>query len=416
VHGATWQYDGSATGTKKISYGTCFVVVGIIIHLPFLARPVCLPVLARLHVKDGPGKVAIAAALISLLAAAFPERRLDVVADAAYHGKPLAALPATVTWTCRIPRNAALYDLPPAATGKRGRPRTKGGRLGQVADLAATRSWKIHTLRLYDNQRTVRISELTCLWHGSFGSRPVRVIWIRHLESGKVFDLALVTTDLVTPAEQLVIRYSWRWSIEQAFLESRHLLGVGQARSRTRDAVMRTLPLGLVAYSLVIVWYAQHGHNEQVVADQRRRAPWYTSKTQPSFDDMLAQLRRTIIASRFSATRPDQPDPTSRKSPETSWPGLTQSHNGQTRVVREGIGKDQGCLHAAPLKPRPSHTQHPPRHHPQPRRTQPPVTKESDKSPLRRSPGRVPYSHQAQTSHSRWPPMPTSMGVLPSAR
>jgi hypothetical protein len=54
------------------------------------------------------------------------------------------------------------------------------------------------------------------------------VIWIRHLESGKVFDLALVTTDLVTPAEQLVIRYSWRWSIEQAFLESRHLLGSGR--------------------------------------------------------------------------------------------------------------------------------------------------------------------------------------------
>jgi hypothetical protein len=36
VHGVFWQYDGSATGTKKTSRGTCFVVVGIIVHLPFL--------------------------------------------------------------------------------------------------------------------------------------------------------------------------------------------------------------------------------------------------------------------------------------------------------------------------------------------------------------------------------------------
>jgi hypothetical protein len=103
---------------------------------------------------------------------------------------------------------------------------------------------------LYDKEQLVRVSELTCLWYGS--------------------------------AELLVIRYSWRWSIEQAFLESRHLLGVGQARNRTSAAVSRTLPLGLIAYSLVIVWYARHGHTTtDVVAEHRRRAPWYRTKAQP---------------------------------------------------------------------------------------------------------------------------------------
>jgi hypothetical protein len=72
----------------------------------------------------------------------------------------------------------------------------------------------------------------------------VRVIWVRHLDSAKTYDLALVTTDFDTPAAQLVIRYCWRWSIEQAFLEARHILGVGQARSRTPAAVARTLPSG----------------------------------------------------------------------------------------------------------------------------------------------------------------------------
>ncbi|MBF8193702.1 hypothetical protein ITP53_50105 [Nonomuraea sp. K274] len=75
--------------------------------------------------------------------------------DAAYHGKPLHTLPKAVSWTCRIPRNAVLYELPPTPVAKqRGRPRTKGERLGQVAELAATRSWKIHRLRLYDKQRS----------------------------------------------------------------------------------------------------------------------------------------------------------------------------------------------------------------------------------------------------------------------
>src|SRR5438874_3299816 len=50
VAGAGWQHDGAAKGPRanKISWGTCFVVAGILVELPFAARPVCLPVLAQL--------------------------------------------------------------------------------------------------------------------------------------------------------------------------------------------------------------------------------------------------------------------------------------------------------------------------------------------------------------------------------
>jgi hypothetical protein len=103
-------------------------------------------------------------------------------------------------------------------------------------------------------------------------------------------------------------------------LEARHILGVGQARSRTPTAVTRTLPLGLIAYSLVIVWYARHAHHTtDVVAEHRRRSPWYRTKRQPSFDDMLVLLRRTIIASRFLALRTAQPDPTKISDDELTW-------------------------------------------------------------------------------------------------
>jgi hypothetical protein len=51
--------------------------------------------------------------------------------------------------------------------------------------------------------------------------------------------------------------------------------------------------------SLTIVWYALHGHHPDDVAEHRARAPWYQTKTNPSFADMLAKLRRTIIAAQY---------------------------------------------------------------------------------------------------------------------
>ena len=130
MHGAGWQHDGSSPAKDKLSYGNCFVVAAILVRLPFCSREIGLPVLARLHLPGkgaGPSKVETAAALVRLLALAFPGRMVHIVADAAYHGPALRTLPENVTWTCRIPRNAVLYDLAPPRTGKRGRPRTKGG-------------------------------------------------------------------------------------------------------------------------------------------------------------------------------------------------------------------------------------------------------------------------------------------------
>jgi SRSO17 transposase len=56
--------------------------------------------------------------------------------------------------------------------------------------------------------------------------------------------LPLVTTDLESTAEDLVARNAARWGIEQAFADARQILGVGQARNRTRRAVERTVPFG----------------------------------------------------------------------------------------------------------------------------------------------------------------------------
>ena len=98
VHGAGWQHDGSSPAKDKLSYGNCFVVAAILVRLPFCSREIGLPVLARLHLPGkgaGPSKVETAAALVRLLALAFPGRMVHIVADAAYHGPALRTLPET---------------------------------------------------------------------------------------------------------------------------------------------------------------------------------------------------------------------------------------------------------------------------------------------------------------------------------
>jgi hypothetical protein len=68
--------------------------------------------------------------------------------------------------------------------------------------------------------------------------------------------------------------------------------------------VQRTVPFGLFCHSILIVWYALHGHNQQDATQRRTSAPWYKTKTEPSTLDMLAKLRRQIIAARFMPTSP----------------------------------------------------------------------------------------------------------------
>ena len=312
VHGAGWQHDGSARNKQKLSFGNCFVTAGIVVVLPFCSRTWCLPVLARLHLpgKDaGPSKTTVARDLVTILAAAFPGRVVHVVADAAYHGPALRDLPASVTWTCRLPKTAVLYALAPPRTGKRGRPRTKGGRLGTPADLARTAQWTTCQVPSYHGRTDIKhTAAIRCLWYGSFRTREVTVVLSRDEHTTSGYSLALVTTDLATAQDPaaIVARYVMRWSIEVSYNDSRNVLGAGEARNRSRKAVERTVPFALLVHTLIVCWYARHGYDPAGIDARRAEQPWYTEKAEPAFEDMTVKLRRTLIAARFSAPNPAQ--------------------------------------------------------------------------------------------------------------
>ena len=310
VWAASWFHDGSAPGPAKTGYGNTWVIAAVVVRLPALRRPVAVPVLAKLVIKDtcSASRLWLARRMTQILAEALPGRRIHVVADSAYAGGELKKLPAGVTWTTRLRKDAALHGLPPARTGRRGRPRTKGNRLPVLATLAATTAFTEVTVTRYGKTAAISVAALTCLWPSVFGTRPVTIVLIRDRCTGG-YDLALVTTDTAATAAQLIERYASRWSIEVTIEDARQVFGAGQARNRTARAVERTIPFQLACQAIATCWYATAGHHPADVAEHRARAPWYASKSQPSTADMTAKLRRVIIAARYKASRPDQPTP-----------------------------------------------------------------------------------------------------------
>ena len=251
VVGAFRTHDGSAQDPNALSRGNRWIIIGIVVTVPFCSHPVCLPVLLRLWRGKGTASpVQLARELISILAQAFPDRLVHAVGDAAYHGKALL-VPAT-TITTRLPANAALYALAPPRTGKRGRPRSKGARLGRPVDLAATAQWRRATITRYGRSVIVEIADIPSIWYGAFGNTPGRTVLIRDPGDDRV--LAVFTTDTDSCTDAVVERYAHRWPIETAIASGKQLLGIGQARNRLQRAVERTVPLSFCVYSLVIVW------------------------------------------------------------------------------------------------------------------------------------------------------------------
>jgi len=261
VWAASWFHDGSAPGPAKTGYGNTWVIAAIVVKLPALRRPVAMPVLAKLVIKDtsSASRLWLARRMTQMLAGALPCRHIRVVADSAYAGGELKKLPAAVTWTTRLRKDAALHGLPPARAGRRGRPRTKGDRLPCLAKLAAATAFTQVTVTRYGKAATISAAVVTCLWPSVFGARQVTVVLIRD-RSAAGYDLALVTTDTAATAAHVIERYASRWSIEVTIEDARQVFGAGQARNRTARAVERTVPFQLACQAIATCWYATVGH------------------------------------------------------------------------------------------------------------------------------------------------------------
>jgi hypothetical protein len=305
VHGAFYQHDGSANGRDGLGRGNCFVILGLAVNVPFIQRSVLLPLLFRLNLgKDGPSKVEQARTMVGLVARAFPHRRIDVVADALYRGKAWRDLPGRITFTTRLASNAALYARPePQPAGKVGHPVWKGPKLGSPAQIAVGATWQTMSVNAYAKTVAMQVTVIECLWWGSLGRTPVRLVLARDPKSKKIYDIALLSTDLTQSAAEIIARYSIRWSIEQTIRDCKLLLGVGDARNRLQLAVERTVPFQMLCLTILYCWYAASNADTAALAAYRRQHPWDRHKTHVSVDDILIAFRRQRIKDNSAGQR-----------------------------------------------------------------------------------------------------------------
>jgi hypothetical protein len=319
VYGAAWQYDGSQSSGQgpKIGYGNNWVILTLIVRLPFMTRAVSVPVLQRLWQPDPqakakpkgkrkpnpdyPSKPQLARQMLDLVLARLAGRRIELVGDSAYATKAMRDLPERVCVTSRLKSNAALYAPKPPRTGKRGQPAKKGKRLpklGQIANDTAT-VWQQAEVQRAGKRHTVTVHTFEALFYDVWGERQVQVVFVRGAKRAEGYDIALVTMNMTATATEIIEFYDERWSIEVAIEDAKQITGVGQARNRTRKAVERTVPFGLLCQALTITWYALYGRAEHDVKHRRRRAPWYRHKQHASYQDMLSSLRRATIAAQY---------------------------------------------------------------------------------------------------------------------
>ncbi len=327
IWAAGMHYDPlrSTGGRAVFSFGHNWVVLSVQIRLPFAPDKVwSLPILMRLYrrklKKRKPGRPRgerkaigqaqpseyrtrpqLAREMIALLASWMPERTIHVVGDSEYAGKSISRhLPPNVHLTSRMVMNAALYDLPPKRkTRQRGAPRKKGDRLPAPAEWAESRKvpWTKPTVTLYGRRVRVWYKSRVTLWYNSARTRPVRIVVVRD-PAGRRKDDCFFSTDLRLSPTKILELFAMRWPLEVAFYNAKQFLGLQDPQNRTPSAVQRTAPLALYLHTLVILWFADHGHFD--AAAYRRAHPWYSQKSTPSFADMLACLRAASLADSIS--------------------------------------------------------------------------------------------------------------------
>ena len=171
VWAASWFHDGAAQGPAKTGYGNNWVVLAVRVRLPMISRPVAIPVMAKVVVKgtNSASRLGRPAAWSPAWPRNCPAARSTSPLIPPTPGRAPRQLPDGVTWTTRLRANAALHDLPPARTGKKGRPRKKGDRLPSPAKIAAAAEFSQVTVTRYGKAEAIAVHAFTCLWYSVAG-------------------------------------------------------------------------------------------------------------------------------------------------------------------------------------------------------------------------------------------------------
>jgi hypothetical protein len=290
---------------RVFCFGHVWVVVAVVVHVPFSPRKWALPVLLRLYRNKSEcqrrghryrKKTELGREMVDLIARWAASREVDVVADSAYCNDTLTrGLDPRVTVFGAIRPDAVLTSAPTEddrkATGRR---RKRGKLLPKPEKIYDSKRYPWHSadLALYGRQDTMLYKTLQAQWYRGAGERVGRVV-IVHTAQGSITMRAFFCSDGERAALDVLTTYAGRWSIEVMFRDIKQQLGFADSSARKQAAVERVAPFVAFAYTLLVLWFADSIWTSTLAAPPIR--PWYTHKRHACFADILRAAQRVLL-------------------------------------------------------------------------------------------------------------------------
>lgn len=241
-------------------------------------------------------------------------RRLLMVGDGSYTNRiVLRGLPERVEYIGRTRKNLAIFR--PAPPGSR---KVYGERLPTPENLRTDAKIPYRTAEFHigGRRREIRYKEISdVLWRSATGRKPLRLLILAPIpymapaggrKRKNYNDPAyLLTTDLTTPAVELIQNYLDRWQIEVVHRDLKTGLGVGQAQVWSPASVER-LNTALVATWAMLTLAALRAFGPRRTADFGT-LPCWRNDIRPNHrasQEDIVQLVRKEIGEIRSGSRP----------------------------------------------------------------------------------------------------------------
>jgi len=287
-------------------WGHRWVVLAILVKLPFASRRWALPVLCALYVPPAMNKSQkrrhkvpsqMAQSLLAALMHWLPQRRLVFLGDGHFSGHELADFAhrhrARLKLVGRLRQKARLFDKPPKGSRRkgRGRPQRKGKKLPSPGEVVASTPPHKLKVRWYGNtRRRVNVVSGTGIWYRGPLLAPIRWVCVSDPIS-KRCDY-FYSTDQKLSARQIIELYAARWSLEVTFQECKQQLGFETPPQRTRRSVLRSAPCLLGSFSVITLIYTRMMRSKPATP----RQTLCHHKTEVTFSDALFTVRRELWA------------------------------------------------------------------------------------------------------------------------
>jgi len=306
---------------QRYLYGHIWVTCAWVVRHPLwdtLALPLCadlyiratdLPTIPADHRPPFATKLEQAAGQIAWLDTQLEDRTIPlwIVGDGAFAKRPIiqAVRQAKAVLVSRLPKNAALYDLPPkipkGQRRGRGRPRIYGRNRISLAKRAGHQGgWEQVECFQYQKTVTKTIKTFLATWKPAGG--VIRVVRVREDDGWRAY----FSTDPNASVADILEAAAGRTSLEQTFKDEKEVEGAGQQQLRYGPANVAAYHWCLWGYTAVEWWAWDKA--AATVCD-RSASPWDQEERRPSHADKRKALQGEMLEREFWRRWGDRPCP-----------------------------------------------------------------------------------------------------------